>query len=179
MIVSWKIFSFYENFKQKGQIKNLENKMKNKRKIKYFHQTTDYTCGPASIKMALSFFEIFKSEKQLAGILRTDSKKGTRINDFISGAKFLGFDYVIKTSSKVKDLRMLQKKGYVVVVCYFIPEENLDHYSVLKKVGLKNIYFFDPWFGEDHKYSINYFKRIWKCDERFDKEKAWCIALKK
>jgi len=152
----------------KNKTKNSKNRIKSTGKFKYFHQTKDYTCGPASIKMALSFFGFSKSEKQLARILNTDSKKGTRINNFLSGAKSLRFEYVAKSDSQIKDLRIFQRKGYVIVVCYFIPEENLDHYSVLKKIGLKNIYFFDPWFGENHKYSKNYFKKIWKCDERFD-----------
>lgn len=181
MIVSWKIFRKIENFNQKMKNKTrvLKNKIKNKRKIEYFPQTTDYTCGPSSLKMALSFFGFSKSEKQLSKILKTNSKNGTRINNFISGVKLLELEYIIKNNSKIRDLKTFQRKGYAIIVCYFIPEENVDHYSVLKKVGMKNIYFFDPWFGEDHRYSINYFKRIWKCDERFDKEKAWCIALKK
>lgn len=163
----------------KNKAKVSKSRAKNKRKLEYSRQTTDYTCGPASIKMVLNYFGFSKSEKELAEIFNTDSKKGTRIKNFISGVRSLEFEYIIKTNSDFKDLRRFQRKGYVVVVCYFIPEENLDHYSVLKKVGIKNIYFFDPWFGKNHKYSKNYFKKIWRCDESFDKEKAWCAALKK
>jgi len=61
----------------------------------------------------------------------------------------------------------------------FLSFRKVDHYVVLKKLDSKYIYFYDPWFGPNHKYNLIDFKKIWKNDKRFENEKAWFVAIKK
>jgi predicted double-glycine peptidase len=145
----------------------------------YHKQETNYTCGAAAMRMVLEYFGIKKSEKQIVNLLGTNKVRGTWIKNFPSLAERLKLNYIVKRNSRIEDLKEYQKKGYQIIICYLIPKDKVDHYSVLKKIDSKNIYFFDPWYGAEHKLPLNYFKKIWYSDKRYEKEKAWFIAIKK
>lgn len=55
----------------------------------------------------------------------------------------------------------------------------VDHYAVVRKVSKNILHLFDPWFGDDHKYTITKFRRIWKTNRRFESEKGRFIAIKR
>ena len=145
-----------------------------------FHkQETKYTCGSASMRMALESAGIKKSEKQVEKLLRTNKVRGTWHKDFSRLAEKYLLNYVTKRNSSINDLVEYQKKGFTIIICYFYPSEKVDHYSVLKKIDKHFIYFWDPWFGPEHKYSLKYFKTVWKSDPKYDNEKRWFFALKR
>jgi len=145
----------------------------------YHKQETKYTCGAASMRMALESIGIKKGEKQLVKLLRTNKIRGTRISSFPQLAEKFKLNYTVKRNATIQDLKRYQKEGYVIIVDYFFPKEKVDHYSILRKIDSNFIYFWDPWFGPEHKYNLSYFKKVWKCDLRYDPEKAWFIAIKK
>lgn len=64
------------------------------------------------------------------------------------------------------------------MVCYFIPKDKTDHYSIVKSIDSDFIYFYDPYHGENHKYSIKNFERNWKFYSRYSKEKRWFFGVK-
>jgi hypothetical protein len=72
-----------------------------------------------------------------------------------------------------------QKNGFAVILCYFYPPKKFGHYSVLKNIDKSRIRFYDPFFGAKHEYALTYFKKIWKSDPQYDKEKRWFFAVKK
>ena len=145
-----------------------------------FHkQETKYTCGAASMRMALTFCNIKKSEKQVAKLLRTNKVRGTWHKSFPIVAEKFRLNHISMRNAKINDLKEYQKNGYAVIICYFYPSEKVDHYSLLKNIDAKYIYFLDPFFGEEHKYLLSYFKKIWKSDPKYDNEKCWFFAIKK
>ena len=145
----------------------------------YHRQNTKYTCGAASMRMTLESLGIRRSEKQVMKLLCTNKIRGTWTKNFSVVAKKFMLKQMSKENATINDLKKYHKKVYAIIIGYFYPREKVDHYSILRKIGLKYIYFWDPWFGPDHKYKISYFKKIWKCDSRYEPKKAWFIAIKK
>ena len=149
-----------------------------KAKFPFHKQETCYTCGAAATRMALEFVGIKKSERQVVKILGTNKIRGTWHRGFPIVAEKFKLIHVSMRNSKIEDLKRYQKDGFAVILCYFLPTEKVDHYSVLKNIDKKFIYFWDPWFGPDHKYSLKYFNNAWKSDPRYDNEKHWFFAIK-
>ncbi|MBU2616822.1 MAG: C39 family peptidase [Nanoarchaeota archaeon] len=148
-------------------------------KFPFYKQETNYTCGAASMRMALEFFGIKKSEKQIAKLLNTNKVRGTWHKDFPLVAERFCLSYVDLRNATIRDLKTYHKKGFVIILCYFFPEKKFDHYSVLKKINERYVYFWDPLFGKNHKYPIKHFKKIWRSDPKYENEKHWFFAVKK
>jgi predicted double-glycine peptidase len=150
--------------------------------VPFFEQGTEYTCGPASMRMVLEFIGIKRTEKQLMKLLRTNKVRGTWLKFFPRLAERYKLNYVVKRNSSIRDVRRLLKKGYGIIVCYSpgrTPDYTVDHYSVVRRVDSKNIYLLDPWDGPKTTYSIQYFESIWRCDPTHEDEKKWLFAVKK
>jgi ABC-type bacteriocin/lantibiotic exporter with double-glycine peptidase domain len=148
-------------------------------KFPYHKQETDYTCGAACMRMTLEYFGIKKSERHLAKLLGTSKFRGTWLEKLGEVADRFRLDYDVLRHSSVADIKRLQKEGFIVIVCYWYPEEGFDHYSVVKKIRGDYIYFWDPYFGSEHKYKISYFLKIWEKKHHHDKEKRWLVAIKR
>ena len=131
------------------------------------------------MRMALGFCGIKKSEKQVAKLLGTNKVRGTWHKSFPIVAEKFRLNHVSIRNATIADLKEYQKKDFAVVICYFYPPEKVDHYSVLKKIDNKFIYFLDPFFGEEHKYLLSHFRKIWKSDPKYDNKKCWFFAVKK
>lgn len=60
----------------------------------YHHQTTDYTCGPSSLYMALSYYNFSKvSESWLAKAAKSNSNTGTSQNGMIAAVNAVNIKY--------------------------------------------------------------------------------------
>lgn len=147
--------------------------------ILFYKQEIDYTCGAASMRMALESCNIKKSEKQIVKLLRTSKSKGTWNKDFPVVAEKFKLNHVSMRDAAINDLKEYQKKGFAIIIGYFHPIEKFGHYAVLKKIDSKKIYLLDPYFGDKHSYDLDYFKKIWKNDPKHDGENHWFFAVKK
>ena len=144
----------------------------------YYKQERSWTCGAASMRIVLSNLGINKSENEIIRLLKTNKVRGTWSRNFALLANKLKLKYISGNANSINDLRPLLKKGFMVIVCYYIPKDKVDHYSVINKIGKKNVYFLDPWYGADYALSIRYFDSVWKSDNRWENQKKWFIALK-
>lgn len=145
-----------------------------------FHkQETKYTCGASTMRMVLEFCGFKKSEKQVAKLLNTNKVRGTWHKSFPIVAEKFKLNYIVMRNATINSLKEYQKKGFIIIICYFYLPEKTDHYSILKKIDGKYIYFYDPFFGDGHKYELTYFKNIWKSNPKYDNEKCWFFAVKK
>ena len=147
------------------------------RQIPYYAQETDWTCGPAAMRMVLYSFGIKKSEKELARLMDTTKSKGTKHNAFSQLAELFKLNYIVHRSSTLRDLQEVFRQNYLIILCYFDSTQNVGHYAVVKRVDSKTIFLLDPAYGRDHKYPLRHFKHIWFDTD--DKEKGWFIGLKK
>jgi len=146
--------------------------------LEYLEQKTAYTCGATVMAMALRKFGIRKSEKQLVRLLKTNKVRGTWHRDMVRVVEKYNLSYIVTRDGTINDLKYFMKSKHTVIVCYYFPKEKFDHYSIIKKITSKKIYFYDPWFGPNHSYTISYFNKIWRGDPLFKTEgDRWSMAI--
>lgn len=126
-------------------------------------------CGPASLKIVLDYYELVKTEQELAELTGTTNGMGTDDKSITRVAESLGFKAVIKNESNFSDIEEWLKKGVPVIVNWFTrgredypPSEMADgHYSVI--VGLDDdfIYLQDPEIGGLREISRYDFMKVW------------------
>lgn len=126
-------------------------------------------CGPASLKIVLDYYEIVKSEQELAKLTETTSGMGTDEEGIIRVAESLGFKVVIKNESDFSDVGGWLKKGVPVIVDWFTrgrsdyPDSEVadGHYSVVAGLDDNFIYLQDPEIGGLRKIARDNFMKVW------------------
>jgi ABC-type bacteriocin/lantibiotic exporter with double-glycine peptidase domain len=127
--------------------------------IKPFKQRPSF-CGPATLKMILSFYGMRISEKRAAQATGTRPYHGTPGRAIVEGAKKLGFDAFMKDYSTWNDLSYwINKKKTPVIVNWF--SENVGHYSVAIGIDKNHIILSDPEDATEKKFSQHIFHRVW------------------
>jgi len=139
-------------------------------RIKPFQETLNSGyCGPASLKILLSYYGIEKSEKELAKLCKTKKGLGTKSKEIERAAKRFGFKVRIKDNSNFKDIeRWLNKKVPVIVDWFTRGGSDYDdcniatsHYSVVEGLDDKFIYLQDPEIGKIRKLEREDFMMVW------------------
>jgi len=88
--------------------------------VKPFRETLDADmCGPASLKILLEYYDIIKSEEELAKMAGHKEGLGTDDKGIERAAKKLGFKVKIKNNSSYKDIEKWLKKDVPVIVDWF------------------------------------------------------------
>ncbi len=144
--------------------------MKKMLKIRPFQETLNAgMCGPASLKILLSYYGVKKDEKELAELCRTKKDLGTNDQGIKKAAESLGFKVKIKNNSSFKDIERWIDKGVPVIVNWFtrgrVDYTDADisdgHYSVVCGIDNKNIYLQDPETGSMRKLNKEDFMTVW------------------
>lgn len=144
--------------------------MKKMLKVKPFQETLNAgMCGPASLKMVLSYYGINKSERELAKLCETDKDLGTDDKAIEKAAKSLRFKVKIKNNSSFKDIEKWLNKDVPVIVNWFTrgrmdytdSDVSDGHYSVVCGMDDKNIYIQDPETGGIRKLDKEDFMTVW------------------
>lgn len=128
-------------------------------KVKTFVQSYGY-CGPASLRILLSYYHFFKSERALAKLTGASRVKGTSPNAILKAAKKLGFNGYIVQNSTIGYLKKQVGEGIPVIVDWFSPHGD-GHYSVVVGFERQKIIMADPYFGKLKKMKINDFAVRW------------------
>lgn len=128
-------------------------------KIRPLKQSKGY-CGPASLRMVLSFYGIIKSENYLAKTTKSSRNGGSDEENIVKAAKEFGLNGYVKRNSSITELKQLIKRGIPVIVDWFSPEEG-GHYSVVVGFERDKIILADPHFGEIRKHKIEWFEERW------------------
>ncbi len=126
-------------------------------------------CGPASLKILLSYYGVKKSEKELAKLCSTTKELGTDDKRIKKAAEKLGFKVEIKNNSSFKDIEKWLKIKIPVIVDWFTRGRNnqMDsdvadgHYSVVMGIDDRFIYLQDPEIGKVRKLSKENFMSVW------------------
>jgi hypothetical protein len=138
--------------------------------IKPFQETLKKgMCGPASLKMALDYYGIKKSEKELASLTGATPRFGTDEKGLAKAARKLGFKVIVKNNSSFGDMGRWLQKGVPLIVDWFTrgrsdyPDSTVadGHYSVVCGIDSKYIYLQDPEIGKERKIEKSDFRRVW------------------
>lgn len=148
--------------------------------LPHHYQETDVTCGPAAIKMALdALLGVKVDEETLAVHLGTNDAIGTRqrvIERFIERVGLEG--EVRHTTTRIADLREALRSGQVVLVCYFMSEEETDHYALVVDMTADHIVLHDPWYGPNIHWPLDVFDAHWFADPAVPKRQSrWMLAI--
>jgi len=138
--------------------------------VKSFQETLNSgMCGPASLKMVLSYFRVEKTEKELAELCQTDADLGTDAASLRRAAESLGFNVEIKNQSTFDDVQeWLDKKVPVIANWFSKGRSDYDessvadgHYSPVVGLDEQYIYLQDPEIGGLRKITRDDFLRVW------------------
>ncbi len=128
-------------------------------KIKPFRQKSGL-CGPATLKMVLSYYGVDKSEEQIARDTNCDPELGIEASRMLDYAHDLGFVGYIQDDSTLEDLeRLVVEEQTPVIVDWF--SEDDGHYSVVVDIDGENIYLLDPELGYVRAMRRGKFFRVW------------------
>ncbi len=145
--------------------------------LPYYKQETNYTCGPASLRMVMAYLGYSYEESELRKMLKTTKVWGTLHKNIVKAAEKHKLSYVVKRNTSIEELKKSLKKKKVAIVCYMIPQGNIYHYAVVRKIGSKYIYLHDPYLGPDCKYLIEDFIEVWKSDPKHEGDERWFFAI--
>lgn len=138
-----------------------------------YKQKNDWSCGPAVARVILDYYGTRQTISSLARQLKT-TRTGTENRHIISLFRRNNLKFFIRKNSSTKELQKYSKK-YWIIVAYWIPASKESHYSIIKKINSKRVYFHDTWFGRNHSYTLKYFLKNWHDDEAT----RWFMAVKK
>lgn len=139
-------------------------------KVKSFQETLGAgMCGPASLKIVLSYFGVEKAEKELAKLCGAKKDLGTDDQGIKKAAEGLGFKVQIKNNSSFKDIEKWLERSVPVIVDWFT-RGRMDyadsdvadgHYSVVIGLDKEHIYLQDPETGGMRKLDKEDFLTVW------------------
>ncbi len=128
--------------------------------VQHFLQTAGL-CGPASLKILLSYFGKTFTEEELAKLGRATLEQGTEHEGMISTIKELDGFVFVKEDGTLEELEYFVKKEKLPVIIGWFSEDE-DHYSVVVNVTDKNIILCDPQEKEPTRWLDRaIFPRIW------------------
>jgi len=110
--------------------------------IRKYTQKTDYSCGPASLKIVCDFYGEDYKEADLRELAHTTKEWGTEHIGMVRAARALGYTVRIKSKTSIKELEHAVSKGFPIIVDY----ENWGggHYSVVTKIDERFVHMADP-----------------------------------
>ena len=129
--------------------------------VPHYLQSDDSTCGPASLRMVMSFYGLELSEEDIAGACGHSYELGCRSEDMACAAKSLGFEVLLKNNSTVDEISKLVNAGVPVIVDWFCGDPPEGHSSVVIGVSEKNLYILDPYLEEMRVVPKEDFRRCW------------------
>src|SRR3989344_4380173 len=122
------------------------------RLLPFFYKQPNYwTCGPAVARLILHSYGKKKTVNEIAKEAKT-TKSGTSNSGMKRVLKKHGIKFKEKQNACLSDLKG-KVKTHWLLVAYWIPIHKEAHYSIVKKIDSKRIYFHDTWYGARHSYS--------------------------
>jgi predicted double-glycine peptidase len=145
--------------------------------VPYFKQDTVYSCGVASLQMALDFFGVFESEEKLAKEAHTNREDGTTYKWMIEVATKKGFYCYVNNESSLEEIGYFLEQKLPVLVRFIEPSNNEDHYSIITGIQKEQIVMNDPWNGAGFRMGYEDFSGRWHSAD--GSHVRWMMVLSK
>jgi len=125
-----------------------------------YSQQTDYTCGPACLRMAISVYtSVVPSEEVLSNLCKSNTRIGTSRNSMMRVVRGLGYSVKQKTKATILDLYNSSLCTPTLVMYMDFPDS--WHYAIVITVTDKHVVLADPWEGAIRKIPLSEFIRAW------------------
>lgn len=129
-------------------------------------------CGPASLSMALSYYNIHKSQEELGQLLRPyqipggdNDDKSVTLDELASQAETLGLVAYHRPNGNIELLQKFISSGIPVITRTWLhPNEDIGHYRVIKGYDqiAQEIIQDDSFEGHNLHYSDQIFNSMWQ-----------------
>lgn len=163
--------------------------MENEIKIPIIKQSTDYTCGPASLLSILRASGVKGlSEKRLMMELGTDKQDGTQIMVIVKVAKKYGLKATMKTDMCIGDIGKGIGGGSMFIVNHQEMRKGHGswketwkngHYSVVSGIDDRYIWLMDPWTGKIERIGHKKFMNMWHDEDKGIRTNGVAIIFRK
>lgn len=127
--------------------------------IKPFKQTDDSRCGPACVKMALSYYGIEASEDELCKLCNHTYEHGCDDNGMINALHHFGLKTEIKNFATIEDLKLAIDNKFPILVDWF--STNVGHESIVVAVDNTYVTLLDPDIGHHRLFPLDLWMQIW------------------
>ena len=118
-------------------------------------------CGPASLKILLSYFGKDFTEEQLAGLAHATRDSGTEHEGMIEAVRKIDGYVFAKDGGSITELEYFLTREHLPVIIGWFDKDG-DHYSVVVNITDKNIIIVDPAVNEPERWlDKETFPRIW------------------
>ena len=144
--------------------------------VPFHKQQTDYTCGPASLRMVLEYFGRSVTEEELSPLLGTNDVMGTerdRMSEIIKTHELVPYE---RTDATLDDVKHLLSHAMPVIVRFLEQEQNSDHYGVVTGLNDTHITINDPWSGANVIHEIGIFLMRWPCTYK-NGQTCWMLGV--
>ncbi|VVB73649.1 Peptidase C39 family protein [uncultured archaeon] len=148
-------------------------------KMPYFHQKTDYTCGPACLKMVLKFLGMGASEGALAKKANTVPQTGTNHIGLVKAAEDFHLKCYPHENSSISQIKKAVDNDTPPIIHFIEPSEEESHYAVVVGYDSKGLIFNDPWNGRKFKMGFEDFKQRWGVRNHEHSCRRWFVTFKR
>ena len=145
-------------------------------KVPFFKQHTDYTCGPACMKMVMKYFGKEFTEEHLKKLMKTKKKDGTEHSALVNCTEKKGFNYRVHKNSTINQIKYYIDKELPVIINFIAPDGN-GHYAVVTEYKKDKLILNDPYYGKKTEIKNNDLEKKWHSEGK--KTKRWMIVLSK
>lgn len=142
----------------------------------YHRQRKDRSCWPACVKMILGKLGKHVSEDFLIKKLKTNQELWTSTKNIIDFFKKEWINFTYSVNWTIQKMNKYLENN-VLLIRYHLPKIKTDHYALYMWIKENRVHLWDPWYGKNHTYSIDYFNKHRKSTrEGYEK---WFIAIKR
>lgn len=136
-------------------------------KIKPIKQKDSMSCGPASIKMAVDYFNMPISLNEINRVSGYKKRGGLYNRGLVKTLEILGLKTKVLNNSTWTDLIRYNKLSNIIIVSWML-KGYIGHFSVVDKVTVKAVYLTETESGKIIKLDKLVFLRLW-----FDYDPKW------
>jgi predicted double-glycine peptidase len=144
--------------------------------LPFVRQSNDYYCGPAALGMIFANAGLTRSQRQMAEILHTRPRFGTRRSALVRAARANGFRVKSWSNATLDQLKNCVKRDIPVIVNYRETDDDISHFAVVSGFEHGRILLHDPWHGKYTSLSEAEFVRRWYGKHRLV-HKRWACAI--
>ncbi len=144
----------------------------------YVAQTTEFTCGPAAVRMLLLFLGVGRSEEELATVLETNETYGTRRSAILAYLRDTeGLACTASCGNTVRELAEHVKGGVPALVRYIEPTHDEDHYALVIGVTDTVVVLNDPWPNNGQNLELTHDDFYARWTSTYGDKGGWMLAV--
>lgn len=129
-------------------------------------QSDSSKCGPAVVKMILSYYGVDATEDELCVRCNHSFNKGCTNEDMAKAIRSYGFSTKLMTDASLSDIEYWIKHHIPVIVDYFAGGETVDempdgHAGIIVDIDKESVYLLDPRSAKHLTIHREDFMRVW------------------